>query len=188
MAPDPRIEGLWNVPKGSRIITAGSLDDHKDHALLIRAFAQVTKHRDARLMILGAGSLRGELENLCGALGVGDQVLFPGFVADPWPYLFSASTFALSSKYEGYALVIVEAMHAGLKIVSTDCPSGPAELLQGGRYGTLVGVGDEDALAKALLTALDESSAPEGLPQRVEEVAGDFVLERYAQLAGAVER
>jgi len=135
------VQLLWGE-SNQRIITVGSLKEVKNHALLLRAFAELRGHPNAKLMILGEGHLRSMLEGLAANLGVADRVLMPGFFVDPWPYLASANLFVLSSDYEGFPLVLAEAMHAGLKVVSTDCVSGPAEMLDGGRYGRLVPCGD----------------------------------------------
>lgn len=152
------VEELWGGAS-SRIITVGSLKPQKNHALLLRAFARLGL-KDGRLMILGDGPLRGDLEHLVAQLGIGDRVILPGFVLDPWPYYASASQFVLSSDYEGFANVILEALAAGLPVVSTDCPSGPAEILENGRFGTLVEVGDEAGLADAIKRAIDHRSNP----------------------------
>lgn len=154
----PAVEELWGGA-GARIITVGSLKPQKNHALLLRAFACLER-KDARLMILGEGPLRGDLERLAAELGIADHVILPGFALDPWPYYASASLFVLSSDYEGFANVVLEALAVGLPVVSTDCQSGPAEILDHGRFGTLVPVGDEAALADAMQRALDEPGDP----------------------------
>lgn len=166
-----------------RIITVGNLKPQKNHALLIRAFARLlVKHPDARLMLLGKGVLLGELQVLARSLGIADKVVFPGFHLSPWPFLGSASLFCLSSDYEGLPLVLAEAMHAGLRVVATDCISGPRELLDGGRYGRLVPVGDEQAFAVAMKEALEEPAQPDRQRARAEEVSGRNSIRRYADL------
>lgn len=156
-------EILWAGAR-HRIVSAGSLKPQKNHALLLRAFARMAR-QDATLMILGEGPLRPDLERLAAELGIADRILLPGFRIDPWPFFASASLFVLSSDYEGFANVVLEAMAAGLPVVSTDCPSGPAEILDHGRFGTLVPVGDEAALAQAMAHALGDRGDPE--PRRV---------------------
>jgi glycosyltransferase involved in cell wall biosynthesis len=133
-------------------------------------------------MILGEGALRRELEILAGELGVGGQVLLPGFAADPWPYYASADLFALSSDYEGYPLVLIEALRSGLPVVSTDCESGPREILDGGRYGTLVPVGDEQGLAEALWGGLAGRHDAAALRARAEALSGQSTSDRYLEL------
>jgi glycosyltransferase involved in cell wall biosynthesis len=166
-----------------RLVTAGRLTAQKNHALLLRAFQRVLdRHPDAALVIIGEGELRPQLEALRDELGLSGRVSLPGFQLDPWPYLAQADLFVLSSDYEGFGLVLVEAMHAGLRVVSTDCEAGPAELLDGGRYGRLVPVGDEGALAPAMLEELKGPSDPERQRDRARSIAGSENLERYEEL------
>ena len=175
-------EVQWKA-NGPRILTLGRLSDQKNQGLLIEAFKAVLKtHPDARLVILGDGPLRGELEERRTRLGLDGKVDLPGFVRDPWPWLVSADVFVLSSDYEGMSLVLVEAMHAGLRVVSTDCVAGPAELLADGQYGELAPVGDADALARAILRAIEAPDHPERQRARAAEITGDTNLQRYADL------
>ena len=162
--PSAGAERLWGGAR-HRIVTAGSLKPQKNHALLLRAFARMGR-KDATLMILGEGPLRPELERLGAELGIAEQLVLPGFQIDPWPFYASASLFVLSSDYEGFANVVLEAMAAGLPVVSTDCPSGPAEILDQGRFGALVRVGDEAALAAAMERALDDPGDAESRKAR----------------------
>lgn len=150
---DPAIEALWGDADG-RILNVGSFKAQKNQALLIKAFASVARHRAAKLMILGEGELHDELVALAHGEGVGDRVIFPGFAMNAWPYYRSSDLFVLSSDYEGLPLVLIEALYCGLRIVSTDCKSGPRELLDNGAYGRLVPCGDADALAMAMKSAL----------------------------------
>ena len=180
IASNPKIEALWGG-KGPRVLTVGALKEQKNHALLLDAFARLSD-RDAKLMILGQGHLRGALERRAAELGIADRVIFPGFAVDPWPFYASADLFLLSSDYEGFAIVIAEALYAGLKVVSTDCPAGPREILDGGRFGTLVPVGDAAALAEAMARSLEEPGQPERQRRRAMEVSGPSTLSRYAEL------
>jgi glycosyltransferase involved in cell wall biosynthesis len=177
----PDVDALWNGA-AARIITVGSLKDQKNHKLLIRAFARLIRERPARLMILGEGELRSELETLAREDGVAEHVVMPGFFADPWPFYLSASLFVLSSDYEGYPLVLIEAMRAGLPIVSTDCESGPDEILDGGRFGALVPCGNAEALAQALAEMLERPTDPEILRERAESLSGQDTSDRYLEL------
>ena len=181
VAVDPKIEALWGDAEG-RVITVGKLKDQKNHALLIRAFGKVAARSRAKLMILGDGPLREELVATAAREGLGDRILFPGFTSDPWPYYASADLFALSSDYEGYPLVLIEAMRSGLRIVSTDCESGPAEILDGGRFGRLVPVGDEAALAAAILDALSAPHDEQRVRDRAAALSGESASERYLEL------
>lgn len=177
----PEIESLWGAADG-RILTAGTLKRAKNHHLLIRSFAILRRRRPAKLMILGEGELRVHLQALAAREGVADDVLLPGFASDPWPYYASANLFALSSRYEGFGNVLVEAMHCGLPVVSTDCESGPREILDNGKYGTLVPMDDEQALAEAMETALREPADPSPLKARARELSGQSSSDRYLQL------
>lgn len=180
IASNAHVEALWNS-KGPRIITVGSLKPAKNHALLLDAFARVPA-KDAMLMILGEGPLRLSLERRAAELGIADRVVMPGFAVDPWPFLASADLFVLSSDYEGFPLVLAEAMHAGLKVVSTDCISGPSEMLERGRWGRLVPCGDATALAAAIDAALAEPADPAGMRERAIAIAGPATIQRYSEL------
>ncbi|MGH7491211.1 MAG: glycosyltransferase [bacterium] len=136
------------------VLAAGRLRPQKDFATLIQAFAQVRRNQFARLMILGEGPERPALEALVRQLGLEQDVSLLGFVANPYPYMTRASLFVLSSKWEGLPGVLIEAMYCGVPLVSTNCPSGPQEILRDGQYGQLVPVGDATALARAIAMAL----------------------------------
>ena len=142
------------------ILTVGRLHPQKNHALLVDAFAKLRAKREARLMILGEGDLRPEIEEQVKRLGLVDDVALPGFVANPFAYMSKAAVFALSSRFEGLPTVLIEALACGARVVSTDCPSGPDEILRGGQYGALVPVDNVDALADALRQTLDSGQAP----------------------------
>ena len=179
-ASTDRIDALWGGP-GPRTLTAGSLKSQKNHALLIRSFASLPRS-DARLMILGEGALRAELAQLAMSLGILDRVVMPGFASDPWPYYASADLFVLSSDYEGFANVVAEALQAGLPVVSTDSPHGPREILDDGRFGRLVPVGDVTALAEAIAAELMEKPDKERLKQRGACFGGHESIARYEAL------
>jgi glycosyltransferase involved in cell wall biosynthesis len=181
IATNPQVERLWG-DCDQRIITVGALKEQKNHALLLRAFAQINSFPKSKLMILGEGQLRPKLEGLARELGIADRVLMPGFAIDPWPYLASADLFVLSSDYEGFGIALVEAMYAGLRVVSTDCRSGPREILDGGRYGKLVPTGDSAALADAIDQALAEPAQPDRMREQAEVMTGPSKLARYAAL------
>ncbi len=136
------------------VLSVGRLTRQKDFPNLVRAFRMVREQSQARLMILGEGGDRGDLEALVAELGLGDDVAMPGFVGNPYPYFDHAALYALSSRWEGLPTVLLEAMVFGLPIVSTDCHSGPREILEDGRLGALVPIEDSDALAAAIAAAL----------------------------------
>ena len=136
------------------LLAAGRLTGQKGFDVLIRAFAQVRKDHRVRLLIVGEGEERVALEGMVREYGLEQDVSMPGFVANPYKYMAHAAAFVLSSRWEGLPTVLVEAMALGAAIISTDCPSGPREILQGGRYGQLVAVEDPGALAAAIATSL----------------------------------
>jgi glycosyltransferase involved in cell wall biosynthesis len=181
LATNAEVEALWGQAEG-RIINCGSLKGQKNQALLLRAFAATTAYPGAKLLILGEGPLRGELEALARELGVAERVILPGFDLDPWPYLASADIFALSSNYEGFPLVLAEAMYAGLRLVSTDCPSGPAELTDNGKFGQLVPCGDCAALAAAIDRAWDLPHDSAAQRMQAVALAGPVQIARYSEL------
>ena len=141
------------------LIAVGRLQMQKDFPTLLHAFAKVRQTRPARLLILGEGKERAMLEELVKSLGLEQDVSMPGFVMNPYAYMFRSSLFVLSSRWEGLPTVLIEALCCGTPVVSTDCPSGPREILKDGQYGQLVPVGDVDALAHAIEATLD-SKAP----------------------------
>jgi glycosyltransferase involved in cell wall biosynthesis len=137
----------------------GRLQQQKDYPTLLHAFAQVRQTRPVHLLILGEGKERAQLEELIKKLGLEDDVSMPGFVMNPYAYMARASMFVLSSRWEGLPTVLIEALCCGTPVVSTDCPSGPREILKDGQYGQLVPVGEANALAQAIASTLD-SKAP----------------------------
>lgn len=176
------VEHPWLRPGAPPVVMGiGRLTYQKDFATLIRAFAQVAAHLDARLIILGEGEDRPGLEQLAQELGVGDRVALPGFDPNPYRYLKRSRLFVLSSAYEGFPNALIQAMVCGCPVVSTDCPSGPREILDGGRYGELVPIGDVDRMADAILRALQ--SPPPPVP---EEWLLQFEESRIAQQWRAV--
>lgn len=150
------------------IMAAGRLGRVKDYPTLIRAFARIRAHRACRLMILGRGRQQPKLQALARQLGVADDVQLPGFVANIYPYLARAAVFVVSSLREGGPNVLMEALALGRPAVATDCPHGPREILQDGRYGALVPVGDDEALAIAISETLEKPLPADVLRQAAE--------------------
>ena len=149
------LEHPWFAPGEPQVVLAvGRLTEQKDFSTLIHAFAQVRQDHPARLLILGEGEDRPALEALVRKLGLEQDVNFPGWVENPYPYMVRASLFVLSSKWEGLPGVLIEALYCGVHLIATDCPSGPREILGNGQYGQLVPVGDVGAMALAIETAL----------------------------------
>lgn len=153
--PQPRPDHPWFAPAAPPLIlSVGELSARKDFATLIRAFAQLRAQQPARLMILGDGRQREALLTLAAELGVAEDVALPGFVPQPYAYMAHAALFAFASRWEGLGFVLIEALAVGTPVVSTDCPSGPREILDHGRFGPLVPVGDAAALAAAMRATL----------------------------------
>lgn len=166
------------------ILGAGRLTEQKDFATLLKAFAHVSKQRACRLALLGDGALRQSLETLAGEMGVSEHVWFGGFQTNPYAYMAKASLFVVSSRWEGTANVLTEAMALGIPVVATDCPSGPRETLAGGRFGKLVPVGDVDALAVAILETLAHPLEADTLKAAVTEFTAERSARRYLEILG----
>jgi glycosyltransferase involved in cell wall biosynthesis len=166
------------------ILGAGRLTEQKDFGTLIRSLALVRAHRPARLIILGEGEERASLEALARTLGLDECVRLPGFVTNPFSYMARASVFTLSSAWEGLPGVVIQALACGCPVVSTDCPSGPREILQDGRYGRLVPVGDHEALARAILHTLDNPPDPNQLRRRAMDFHVDKIVDQYVAVMG----
>ena len=175
-------ERFWGDFSGKRILSVGSFKPVKNHMLLVRACAKIVDSVDARLMLLGDGPLLEDIERVIRSEGVDDKVLLPGFFPDPRPFYASADLFVLSSNHEGFGNVIVEALACGLPVVSTDCPSGPSEILGNGKYGSLVPVGDADALATAIGEALAKPCDKEMLRARAQDFTQAIVADHYLKI------
>jgi glycosyltransferase involved in cell wall biosynthesis len=179
-APHP-----WLMEKDRPVILgAGRLTLQKDFPVLIRAFAKVHESQPCRLIILGEGRQRSELESLARKLGVAEDLALPGFTPNPYAYMRHANLFVLSSRWEGSPNVLTEAMALGTPVVSTDCPSGPEELLDGGRIAPLVPVGDWHTLADTMVQVLDQPMASETLQQAVREYNAETSANRYLKILG----
>jgi glycosyltransferase involved in cell wall biosynthesis len=173
----------WFAPGSPPVLLAvGRLGAQKDFPTLLRAFARVRRERPARLVILGEGKERTKLEALARELDVANHVALPGLVLNPFPYMMRASAFVLSSAYEGLPRVLIEALACGCPVVSTDCPSGPAEILDGGSCGRLVPVADDAAIAKAVLATLDEPPDPDRLRARATLFSLDGKVDQYLRV------
>ncbi len=164
------------------IVAAGRLTRQKDHATLLRAFARLRQTLAARLVILGEGEERPTLEHLAEQLGVRADVQLPGFVANPFAFMARARLFALSSRWEGCPNVLIEALACGVPVVSTDCPSGTAEVLRGGAYGRLVPVGHVEALAEAMVQTLRERTESTPRVQWAQTFSAERSVGRYLEV------
>lgn len=164
------------------VVAAGRLAPWKGFGDLIRALAIVNRTRPARLLILGDGPLRSELQQLIDDLGIADRVEMPGYVENPLMYFRRAKVFALSSRVEGMPNVLIEAMMCGCTPVATDCPTGPREVLQEGRFGYLVPVGDPEAMAASILEAVANPVPAERLTEAVAPFREATVLDRHFEV------
>lgn len=138
------------------VLGVGRLVAQKDFATLLDAFALVIRERPARLIILGEGELQDSLLDQARRLGIADKVDIAGFVLNPLPFMKRARAFVLSSRFEGFGNVLVEALACGTPVISTSCNHGPDEIIDGGRFGRLVPVGDTQAMARAITESLAE--------------------------------
>lgn len=148
----------WFSPKGTTpvVLAVGRLTEAKNYALLIKAFARVVKVRKSRLLILGEGEDRPMLQQLVQDLQLSECVSLPGFDINPYRYMKRCSVYVMSSQWEGLPGVLIQALASQASIVSTDCPSGPREILAGGRFGKLVPVEEPEAMYQAILQAMDD--------------------------------
>lgn len=165
------------------ILGVGRLTAQKDFLNLLRAFAILRQDRQVKLIILGEGAERAALQDAIRDLGLAEDVDLPGFAANPYAYMARAAVFALSSAWEGLPTVLIEAMACGTPVVATDCESGPADILLGGRFGDLVPVADPAALAAAILRTLDRPPSPRALRARADDFSVERAVDGYADVA-----
>ena len=164
------------------VLAIGRLKKVKDFPTLLTAFARLVAQRPVRLIVLGQGRLRPSLLSMAQRIGIAEHVDFPGFVENPYAFLSKADLFVLSSRYESLSNVLIEALACGCPVVSTDCPYGPREILEGGRLGPLVPVGDSEALAVAMARVLDEPPQRAGLRERASFFSTERAVDRYEEL------
>ncbi len=162
------------------ILGAGRLMHQKGYPTLIRAFAQVKQQYPCRLVIIGNETdYKSELKELAQILGVAEDLDMPGFQMNPYTYMANSALFVMSSEYEGFGNVLVEAMATGTPVVSTDCKSGPAEILENGKYGLLTPVGDANQLAQAMLSTLKKPLSAQMLRKRSQDFTVEAIAEEY---------
>ena len=166
-----------NMPKV--VLAVGRLDKQKNFTLLVRAFAMARSERNIRLIILGEGPQRKEIEELVESLNVNHAISMPGWVANPLAFMARADLFVLSSSYEGLSIVLTEALACGCPVVSTNCPYGPSEILEDGRWGRLVPVQDHEALAEAIVESIDEQPDHELLQNRAAFFFSENLIEKF---------
>jgi len=176
------LEHPWFQPGQPPVILGvGRLTFPKNFQLLIRAFRQVRENHLCRLLILGEGDQRPELEALAADTGLQAEISMPGAVTNPYAYMSRAAGLVLSSRYEGLPTVMVEAMACGCPVISTDCPSGPREILNDGQYGYLVPMDDATSLAQAIIRTLaGEARRPPA--EWLQQFELDYATGQYIQL------
>lgn len=174
----------WLRDNGLKVIlNVGRLTVNKDQETLIRAFQLVYQQRkDVRLVILGKGEQESKLKGIRRSLGLQDVVAFPGFVPNPVDYYHGSSVFVLTSRWEGFGNVIVEALSAGCPVISTNCPGGPREILGNGKFGKLVGIGDYVRLSKEILETLNSDIERNDLIKRAQDFTVTTVGSRYMKV------
>ncbi len=191
---NPAARGVASIPfsvrkgrdRGVTVITVGTLKKSKNHALLLRAFGLLPESLGAQLIILGEGDMRKDTEQLVDELNLTAKVHLPGYSSDPYQYLHQSDLFVLSADYEGFGNVLVEALECGLPVVSTDCKGGPREILDNGRYGELVPIGDPSALARAMVRALDSPPLPVIQNKRAQLFTVEKSARTYYHLFGLI--
>ncbi len=170
------------------VLAVGNLRKAKNHKLLVNAFVGVhAKFENAKLIILGEGGERENLERQVDSLDMSDHISLPGWTANPFVYMKHCDVFVLSSDYEGFGNVLVEALLCGCNIVSTDCPHGPREILDNEKYGRLIPVYDQNAMTKAINDALNETPPVSLLQRRAESFGISKIGLQFEKLfAGAL--
>ena len=195
VVPNPtvsrRIHALANEPVSHAwlrekdvpvVLGVGSLRNQKNFSTLIRAFAILRQSVEARLIILGEGRQGPKLRELAAQLSVSDCIDFPGFVHNPYAYMARSDLFVMSSAWEGSPNVLIEAMALGTPVVSTDCPSGPSEILHGGKYGSLVPVGDYRKLAEKMRETLENPLSANELQEAIKPYGIENSVRKYLEV------
>jgi len=181
----PRPEHPWFQPGQQPVVLGvGELCMRKDFSTLIRAFARVREQRECRLVIIGKGRQEQELNQLAATLGVAGDTALLGFKSNPYDYLANAALFAFTSRWEGLGFVLIEALAMGTPVVSVDCPSGPREILQNGKYGHLVEVGDEEVLSRSIMNTLDDPLPRDVLQQAARPYSVSVATTAYLESFG----
>ncbi|HEX2882728.1 MAG TPA: glycosyltransferase [Polyangiaceae bacterium] len=169
-------------PQGQLLVACGRLNEQKGYPVLLDAVQRLNRERPVTLWIVGEGPLRRMLEQRVAQLGIAHRVQFLGFHPNPYPLMAAADVFVLSSHYEGFGNVIVEAMACGAPVVSTNCPHGPGDVIRSGENGVLVPPNDAAALARGVQLVLDDAA----LRQRL-IAHGSVTAERYRDTRIAAE-
>ncbi len=181
----PRVHSWFDSQRSwIAVVTAGRLTAQKQQGVLLKAVALANLTADSRLVVLGQGERDAYLRLQSRELGIADKVAFVGFVDNPSDYFAQADVFVLSSAWEGFGNVLVEALFSGSAVVSTDCPSGPSEILANGRFGQLVPVGDSQAMADAIIRAKTYPVDKDALGQHLQMFESRYVAKQYLQVMG----
>lgn len=184
---EPTLDDDWLLGGTPVVLGVGRLHPQKGFDTLVHAFSKVVVEKASRLIILGTGPEQESLHNLTNALGLSEFVRFPGFRENPFPYMKRCSVFVLSSVNEGLPGVLIQAMACGCPVVATDCRSGPREILEGGAIGKLVPVGDQEAMAQAMLDALDRQQDTDKLKIRAQYFNSDRATKQYLNLIESIK-
>ena len=172
----------WFLDDVPVIVGVGRFVEQKQFSVLLKAFKLLTRHSDVRLVLAGKGPLKEDLHDLAVALEIEDRVDFLGFVPNPYKYMRRASLLAVSSRYEGFGLILTEALACGTPVVSTDCLGGPSDILNDGEYGDLVDVDDPRGLAEAMARTLSDPPDSARLVERARHYDVGKVADRYAEV------
>lgn len=167
---------------GRVILSVGRLTPAKGYDTLLRSFARVLEKESAKLVILGQGPEQERLETLSSELEIESHIDLPGFDENPYRYMAKADLFVSSSRSEGFGNVIVEALGCGTSVVATDCPSGPAEILEGGKFGRLVPPEDSERMAAAIIESLNSPTDSDYLRSRAEDFSEENIVDQYERL------
>jgi glycosyltransferase involved in cell wall biosynthesis len=168
------VDHPWLVEEQPVLLGVGRLVPQKDYTVLLRAFSRIRKSRPIRLIVLGEGTERRRLERYAQRLGVRDDVDFPGFVKNPFPFMRRCTVYVLSSRFEGLPGALIQAMACGAPVVSTDCPSGPSEIIDSGSNRFLVPVGDDEKLAASIENLLDNPALRRSFSEAGRKAAAEF--------------
>lgn len=172
---------LWGKDSGKCILSVGTFKEQKNFKLLIEAFSMFSEEQNSTLIILGEGELRLDLEKQVEALGLSDKVFLPGFVNDPSPWFLTADLFVLSSNWEGLPTVLIESLDCGLPVVSTDTPTGPSEILEGGLWGILVQMNNSKALLAGIKESFSKQHNPDALMERADQFSVKNISIKYLE-------
>jgi len=184
LAAEPVTHEWFRPDQPPVIVGIGELGGSKDYETMIRAFAILRRERPVRLFIMGEGKGRDRLQELLAKLHLEADVELFGFTENPFAYLAKSSLFVLSSRYEGFGMALLEALSLGVPSVATDCPFGPSDMLQNGKFGALVPVGNTKAMAAQMALVLDEPPDASFLIKAVTPYALESITDRYLDLLG----